>query len=144
MSLRKVLGADVDRVHEQVDALLDREDAMLILVDGSRAVSYAHGFGVSPSQLEFLALEIEKAVRSIAGPALNHSTDTRQSPEMNASSNGSRQDLALCHRGRVKHGRDRHADRERERVQCRVRVEDSRAKRAVRGLERRERTLVTD
>jgi hypothetical protein len=144
MSLRNVLGADVDRVHEQVNALLDREDAMLILVDGSRAVSYAHGFGVSPSQLEFLALEIEKAVRSIAGPALNHSTDTRESPEMNASSNGSRRDPAVCHRGRVKHGRERHVDDERETVQRRVRTEDSRANRAVRGLDRRERTLMAD
>ncbi len=63
MSLRKVLGADVDRVHEQVDALLDSEDAMIVLVDGSRAINYAQGFGISPSQLELLALEIERAVR---------------------------------------------------------------------------------
>jgi hypothetical protein len=27
MSFRKVLGADVDRIHEQADALLDSEDA---------------------------------------------------------------------------------------------------------------------
>ena len=52
MSLRKVPGADVDRVHEQVDALLDSEDAMIVLADGSRAISYAQGFGMSPSQLE--------------------------------------------------------------------------------------------
>ena len=64
MSLRKVLGADVDRVHEQVDALLDSEDAMIVLVDGSRAINYAQGFGISPSQLELLALEIERAVRN--------------------------------------------------------------------------------
>lgn len=63
MSLRKVLGEDVDRVHEQVDALLDCEDAMIVLVDGSRAINYAQGFGISPSQLELLALEIERAVR---------------------------------------------------------------------------------
>ena len=69
MTLRKKLGADVGRVHEQVDALLDREDAIIVLVDGLRAINYAHGCGVSPSQLELLALEIEKAVRSIVGPA---------------------------------------------------------------------------
>jgi hypothetical protein len=63
MSLRKVLGADVDRVHAQVDALLDSEDAMIVLVDGSRAINYAQGFGISPSQLELLALEIERVVR---------------------------------------------------------------------------------
>jgi hypothetical protein len=68
MSLRRTLGADADHVHEQLSVLLDSEDAMIVLVDGSRAISYAHGFGLSPSQLELLALEIERAVRSVAGP----------------------------------------------------------------------------
>jgi hypothetical protein len=63
-----MLGSDADRIHEQVDALLDSEDAMIVLVDGSRAMSYAHGFGTSPDQLELLALEIERAVRGVAGP----------------------------------------------------------------------------
>ena len=53
MSLRKTLGADADRVHQQLDAVLDSEDGMIILVDGSRATSYTHGFGISPCQLEF-------------------------------------------------------------------------------------------
>jgi hypothetical protein len=66
MSLRKMLGADADRLHEHVDTLLDSEDALIVLVDGSRAISYAHGFGASPSQLELLALEIERAVRRVA------------------------------------------------------------------------------
>ena len=77
MSLRKMLGADADRVHEQVDALLDSEDAMIVLVDGSRAISYAHGFGASPDQLELLALEIERAVRSVVGPPTNNRRDRR-------------------------------------------------------------------
>jgi hypothetical protein len=72
MSLRKMLGTDADRIHEQVDAMLDRQDAMIVLVDGSRAISYAHGFGTSPDQLELLALEIERAVRSVAGPPVNN------------------------------------------------------------------------
>ena len=76
MSLRKMLGADVRRVHEQVDALLDGEDAMIVLVDGSRAISYAHGFAASPDQLELLASEIERAVRSVAGPPMNSLDDS--------------------------------------------------------------------
>ena len=71
MSLRKILGPDASRVHEQIAALLDSEDAMIVLVDGSRAISYAHGFGISPSQLELLALEIERAVRNVAGPPID-------------------------------------------------------------------------
>jgi hypothetical protein len=67
MALREVLGDDVRGVHEQVDDLLDSEEALIVLIDGNRAVSYAHGFGASPSQLEFLALEIEQVVRRIVG-----------------------------------------------------------------------------
>ena len=70
MSLRKALGADIDRLHEQVDALLDKGDAMIVLVDGSRAISYANGFGMSPSQLELLALDVERTVRSVAGTGM--------------------------------------------------------------------------
>jgi hypothetical protein len=68
MSLRRVLGATIPRVHAQVESLLDSEDAMLILVGGKRAISYMHGFGLSPDQLELLSLEIERAVRRVAAP----------------------------------------------------------------------------
>ena len=78
MSLRTMLGADADRVHEQVDALLDSEDAMILLIDGSRAINYSNGFGISPSQLELLALDIERAVRSVAGSAIKNSTTHAQ------------------------------------------------------------------
>jgi hypothetical protein len=81
MSLREMLGADVDRVYEQVDTLLDNEDAMIVLVDGSRATSYARGFGISPSQLELLALEIEKAVRNVAGPPFGNRRNRRNDGE---------------------------------------------------------------
>lgn len=67
MTLRKSLGSDVQRVHEQVDALLDREDVLLVLFDGARMVSYAQGFGVSPCQLELLSVELERAVRRVVG-----------------------------------------------------------------------------
>ena len=75
MSLRVVLGTDADRIHEQVDALLDREDAMIVLIDDSRAISYARGFGTSSDQLELLALEIERAVRSVVGRPTNNKRD---------------------------------------------------------------------
>jgi len=60
MSPRDGLGTAVAQVHERVDSLLDSEDAMIVLVDDARAISYAHGFGLSPSQLELLALEVER------------------------------------------------------------------------------------
>ena len=55
MTLRESLGGDVQRIHELVDALLDKEDGILALFDGGRVVSYAQGFGASASQLEFLS-----------------------------------------------------------------------------------------
>ena len=91
MSLRRTLGATVPRVHEQVESLLDSEDAMLILVGDSRAVSYMHGFGLSSDQLELLALEIERTVRSVAAPSFKKRQartarasghDTRGSPTL--------------------------------------------------------------
>ena len=48
MTLREMLGSDVHRIQEQIDDLLDREDGLIVLFDGSRMVSYSHGFGVSP------------------------------------------------------------------------------------------------
>ena len=67
MTLRESLGDDVQRIHELVDALLDREDGMLALFDGRRVVSFARGFGVSASQLELLSVELERAVRNVVG-----------------------------------------------------------------------------
>ena len=67
MTLRESLGGDVQRIHELVDALLDREDGILALFDGRRLVSYAQGFGVSASQLELLGVELERALRTVAG-----------------------------------------------------------------------------
>jgi hypothetical protein len=67
MTLRQSLGGDVRRIHELVDALLDREDGILALFDGARVVSFAQGFGVSASQLEFLTVELERALRDVVG-----------------------------------------------------------------------------
>jgi hypothetical protein len=52
-------------VHEQVDALLDSADSMIILIDGRRAISYVRGFGLSACQLELLAHDIERLVRTV-------------------------------------------------------------------------------
>jgi hypothetical protein len=67
MTLRESLGGDVRRPHELVEALLDQEDALLVLFDGARMVSYTQGFGVSPSQLELLSVDLERAVRNVGG-----------------------------------------------------------------------------
>ena len=67
MTLRKALGRDAHRVHELVDQLLDAKDAVIVLVDGRRALSYAEGFGLSACQLELLTIEMERAVRVVAG-----------------------------------------------------------------------------
>ena len=67
MTLREALGHDVRKVHEQVDALLDREDGVLALFDGARVVTYASGFGVSASQLELLGVAVERALRDGVG-----------------------------------------------------------------------------
>lgn len=67
MTLRESLGGDVRRIHELVDALLDKEDAILALFDGGRVVSFAQGFGVSASQLELVSVELERAMRRAVG-----------------------------------------------------------------------------
>ena len=67
MTLRAMLGSDVQRFQKQIDDLLDREDGFIVLFDGSRLVSYAQGFGVSPCQLELLSVEIERAIRNVVG-----------------------------------------------------------------------------
>lgn len=81
MTLRESLGDDVQRIHELVDALLDREDGILALFDGGRVVSYAQGFGVSASQLELLGVELERALRAAVGSAPTHSAQERRNRE---------------------------------------------------------------
>lgn len=77
MTLRESLGGDVRHIHEQVDALLDREDGLLVLFDGARMVSYTQGFGVSPCQLELLSADLERAVRRVGG---GPSTEVHEQP----------------------------------------------------------------
>ena len=70
MSLRTMLGVDAERVHEQVDALLDSEDAMILLIDGSRAINYAKGFGISPVNSNCSRSTSRGRYRSVAGSAI--------------------------------------------------------------------------
>ena len=67
MTLRNALGGNVPDVFDQVNDLLDTEDALIVLFDGRRMVSYTHGFAASPSQLELLGVEIERSVRDALG-----------------------------------------------------------------------------
>lgn len=67
MTLRQSLGRDVQQVYEHVEALLDREDGVLVLFDGNQVVTYTHGFDVSPSQLELLGVELERTLRAALG-----------------------------------------------------------------------------
>ena len=71
MTLRHRLGGDVDTLFEQINTLLDNEDALIVFFDGRRMVSYTHGFAASPSQLELLGLELERSVRGAVGQSSN-------------------------------------------------------------------------
>jgi hypothetical protein len=62
--LREALGGGAARVHDVVDDLLDREDVVILLFDGDRLVNYSNGFGLSPSQHELMALDVERTLRS--------------------------------------------------------------------------------
>lgn len=109
MTLRESLGRDVvQHVHEQVDALLDREDGLLVLFDGGRMVSYTQGFGVSPDQLELLSVELERAVRNVVGGQPTTSTkDRRNREESNEADGHGRGAVLRQHLGR--HGRRDHS-----------------------------------
>ena len=65
MTLRQRLGLDVRTVYQQLDDLLDSEDAIIILADGQRAITYGRGFGLSPCHHELLAVEIERSIRAV-------------------------------------------------------------------------------
>ena len=72
MTLRKMLGDNERVVHQQVDALLDSAEGLIVLFDGDRMVSYSAGFGAAPCQLELLTVEIERSVRNVVGGQLTN------------------------------------------------------------------------
>jgi hypothetical protein len=67
MTFREALqGADKE-IRRRLDALLDSEDAIVVLVDPHGVTSYAHGFGISGCQLEILSRDVESAIRLASG-----------------------------------------------------------------------------
>jgi hypothetical protein len=85
MTLREALGGDVGRLHQLLETLLDRQDAVILLFDGDRAVSYFNGFGLSPSQHEFLALEIEQTLRGAGATGVSRPTEAGTEDERHES-----------------------------------------------------------
>ena len=81
MTLRRVLSGDGRLVHQLVDDLLDRDDDLIVLVDGDRTASYSVGFGASPCQLELLTVEIERVVRDVIGGQLIKTGNSRTNRE---------------------------------------------------------------
>jgi hypothetical protein len=65
--LRRGLGADVQRIYEQIDGLLGSKDAIIILADGHHAIHYARGFRLSACHHELLAVQVERAIRGVTG-----------------------------------------------------------------------------
>jgi hypothetical protein len=49
MTLRQQLEDEAFRVHEQVDAMLDSEDSIIIFIDARRAINYARARAVRMS-----------------------------------------------------------------------------------------------
>jgi hypothetical protein len=79
VTLRQAIG-NAGRLHEFLEELLDQEDAVVLMFDGHRAVNHVNGFGLSPCQLELLALEIERAVRTVGVKETSHASCESDSP----------------------------------------------------------------
>jgi hypothetical protein len=60
------MGDTAHRIHELVEELLDREDCLIVLIDGRRAITYGAGFGLSPCQQELASMDIERTVRELS------------------------------------------------------------------------------
>ncbi|MGE3274427.1 MAG: hypothetical protein AB7O67_04905 [Vicinamibacterales bacterium] len=81
MSLRRLLGRDVRHVHALVDQALDGEDAVIVILDGQRGVSYADGFGLSPCQLELFTNHIERMLQLLTRKG-RHPQEVFRPPEL--------------------------------------------------------------
>jgi hypothetical protein len=88
MTLRQALDDDPARLHKLLEELLDREDVVVLLFDGDRAVNYINGFGLSPSQHELMALEIERMVRAAGGIGASEARGRRNRREQGSDSGG--------------------------------------------------------
>jgi hypothetical protein len=83
MTLRQTLGADIHRVYEQLEALLDKEDGVVTFFDGERVVTYTQGFALSASQLELLGVELERTLRNGVGRQAAGGANKRRNHEGN-------------------------------------------------------------
>ena len=80
MTLRQALGDNGKRLHQLLETLLDTENAVVLLFDGVRAVSYIEGFGLSPSQHELIALDIERVLRQAGATTVAKRTGEQENP----------------------------------------------------------------
>jgi hypothetical protein len=101
MTLRQTLEEEAPPVHEQVDAMLESEDSIIILVDARRAINYARGFGLSACQLEMLANDIERLVRTVTRAHISRK-DRKQREQGNGMAGGAGQRHASPDRGRCR------------------------------------------
>lgn len=67
MTLREMLGPSAGALKERLDEVLDREDAIVILVDRTGTTAYYHGFGASGCQLELASGRVDAALGEIVG-----------------------------------------------------------------------------
>jgi hypothetical protein len=80
VTLRQALGNHAHRIHALVEELLDREDSVIVLVDGRRAITYGAGSGLSPCQQELASVDIERTVRALAATPSSAARGERSRP----------------------------------------------------------------
>lgn len=67
MTFREALAGGDLELRRRLDALLESDDAVVVMADRHGVASYAHGFGISGCQLEFMIREVEAAIRFARG-----------------------------------------------------------------------------
>ncbi len=70
-------SSDTDRMQRLMAACLAADDAVVVLIDRTRAVSFMRGFGLSPCQMELLGVQIEENVRGLLTDADPAPTERR-------------------------------------------------------------------
>jgi hypothetical protein len=84
------MGRDAQRIHELVEELLDREDSLIVLIDGERAITYGSGFGLSACQQELASTEIERTVRALGATTTAYKEKRKANAEIGDSGGGTR------------------------------------------------------
>jgi hypothetical protein len=67
MTFREALHGGDEEIRRRLEALMDSEDAVIVLAGHDGITSYAHGFGISGCQAEMLGQELESAIRLAGG-----------------------------------------------------------------------------